>query len=430
MDEISSPEPEQKPDVQEPDSTLPNINITPSQRVKKRKFLIIGIIILLIICIVALGYLLMNKSKPAVKNPIILQASQAVTKEETLPTGPQNIVYSFSEGADKPTSIYWYPVGGGERTESKKFSIPNHTFPSAVSGQQIAFEVDAQDGSKDPLAIWYSSDNGKTFKQIFTGTDSDPYFKGGQITSLIFSGDGKALAFGYLVANKNTVKSIDLATNNIIDLYTGKYRGVFLAAYDRASKQLIYSEGCYNCDGGNNFTYYINNLTNAKVTTLLTTTSGSFQIAVRPDFKEMTVIHGSDDKFLDNGIPSNFTSPYDISLYSLPDGKETKITSVGEKPKSIAEAYPYVTVGYSTDRTTPFYAIDKKLYQIKSGKPNLTLEVNNPFIGIYYISDTSIIFSSGTYVSNSVVSYNPTDKTNKTLLKADLNETIIGVTTR
>ncbi|MGB4758441.1 MAG: hypothetical protein WBP26_00095 [Candidatus Saccharimonadales bacterium] len=395
--------------------------IDPSQIVvsgKGHRNLILVIVLLLIIAIGIGVWLYSKKSAPAAA-PSTGNTTTTNTQPKTF--GPVNLVYATSEQDGTKTSLYWRGMGSG--TPIKALDLPANTYISqyAVRGEQAAVAVEPGSNSGEKLAIWYSSDSGKTYKKIYTdkaaaGANS----VGSQITSLVFSSDAKSLVYGYLpdASVSNTVMQLALSGDyKTTELFSEKQRGVFLQGYDAPSQQAVYYLGCYNCDGNTRTDLMIHDGTTGTSKTLLTTVT-SAMVVVKEDGTELIAANGTpnpDDKpGLEKGAQ---VAPFTLQKVQLSDGKATTLATLQDVVSGI---------GYTAEGDI-YYNTGMKV--VRSSTTPVTLyEAQKDILNTFYADKNQVISSVGDYQNFMVNHFVIKTQANTTLLDGVTTTRVLGVT--
>lgn len=392
---------------------------------KKKVFLIL-LLLVLIGGGAAAWYFLIYK-KPA--QPVVQQTTETKPAEETKPAAPtyepNTVVYAYKAKDADPFSLYIRPAAGGDRTEVEKLGdkeIPN-TYD--VSGSNVAVAIGP--------SVLVSTDAGKSYTKIFTGVGT------AEITSLLFSTDGTRLAIAYLAdANgKNVVKSVDLKGKDEKDLFTDSKAGVFLAGWDNKNQQIVYEDGCYNCDGPRSGVY-LQDLSKKTTTQLLKgvdiKTLG--HIAVSSDFSTLVYQAGSLNAAADKDVTvGNFVgAPYTVGTVNLSSLKESTVATFGdkgEKNKNGTFKTRSVLVGFMAGTSTSYYTDDANLYVAKTDTPSNIYTATKPLLYVPYVSETTVISGAGDATSDyALTSYDVSAKKSTDIFSGDNNTILLGVTTK
>lgn len=422
-----------------PSQELPST--TGPQKAKSKKVYLLIILLIVIVGSLVAYFLLTNNTQKEVKQNLQSTTTPKDQTQAKKPGLPFNIAYSYATSEQGPYSLYSRPANGGDKTESLKLDKGTQLGEANVRGQQVI--VSTQTGS-NPINIWYSADGGKSYTSIFSEQKADSQSGADyQITSLIFSNDGKAVVFGYLPENGyNIVKQVSLDSSHLIsDLFLTKDRGVFLLAYNRTTKQLTYTTGCYNCGGSYVAPDIVQTNTDTKVTKILVAEnpdSGSTQRVANDDANELLLLRATKAD-----SPSTFNSagyngpPYTLSKIDLNTGKETVVTTFGKKGVVIGKDKTYgdnitdtlfAKVAYMADGKTPYYFAGKQLFKVSGATPTLLFESTQPILASHYVSDGAIYVDIGTYNDFNLAKYDIATKVSKNILSGDSKTKVFGVT--
>lgn len=377
------------------------------------------ILILVLFFVIALGVgaWLFSKKTDSTSNST---PGTSTNNQQTSASGPVNLVYSLADKDGKKASIYWRGIDSG--TPTKALDLPENTYITqyAVRGTQAAVVVEPGTNNKEKLAIWYSSDSGESYKKVYTDkaasvTDAI----GAQITSLVFSSDGKSLIYGYLPADgDNIVTQLVLSSDyKTTELFAEKNRGVFLQGYNSTTQQAVYYAGCYNCDG-NQFTDLMvrDGKTNTTKTLLKTPTSA--MVVVKEDGTELIAAHGTSNPADEPGIERGAqVAPFSLQKVVLSDGKATPLATVSEVVSGI---------GYSIGGDV-YYNSGKKVVRV-GATPVTLFEDQKDIINTFYVDKDRVISAAGSYESFSVNSFVVKSQQNVTLLDGTLQTRVFGVT--
>lgn len=443
-----TPTPEQQPvTYQASELFTPDYPAGPPPRksIFSKKMLIIIIIAVVLIGGGIVGYLKFSNKKV----PSTSKTSTAKTSApKSTKSGIDSIIYYHQAKYEDPLTIYSKPVTSGTRqkllTLKQKVSDQYYWINnSAVSGQNVIY--DTYDG------IYASQDGGKTFKNVFKLTptvdeeDTDP-----TITSLGFSEDGKKIVFallpGFGEGNvDNTVKTIELDGNNQSDIHTFKdIAGVFVYNYDSENQQLIYSMGCYYCDGGGGSQHLMDLKTgNDKELFSIKDNQILDGVSVSPDGKNLIYAVGvSDEELVEQagGVGWQGGPPYKIMQVDVATGKSTQLATIGtlhEKASDGSFKIFVIQIGYTIDTHQPYYIADNKLFIIDGTKSNLIHEAAKNILYHVYISSKEIIIGVDSSVDDNTIGnhtfyhYDTATKKTHTIYenKSGENTVPMGVTT-
>lgn len=385
---------------------------------KKTKTLIMVLITLLFLAAGGIYFVLSKNNKPSVKPAT--NTSSVATKKETKSLQPENVAYAFRNKDDEPFVIYTRPAIGGERAESKKLPANEFTVNSDVHGANAAFAT-----TKD---VYLSTDSGKSYEQIFIGNTND------QVTSLQISKDGTSLAYAVLSGSEptvNTVKSYDIASKASKDLFTGEKAGIFIFGWNSKENKIIYSSGCYGCDG-NRTSPVLRELGNNTVKQLYDTEKSSVvSVVVSDDFKTMLYSTATEDQDLYPGLGGG-GAPYTIRELTIADGSHKTLSTFGTKSEKKADGtnlFRSVRVGYTqSDNPVPYYTDGSSLFTFEGNSEKLLFSFDaNTFI-VDYVDKNNIIAGIGEYEKWTLNNYTIADKKSVKIFEGDKNTRFFGVT--
>lgn len=331
------------------------------------------------------------------------------------------IIYAYSNSGANDLKIYSRPAGGGDKKELLSFTAGEIMESYSVRGQSIALAITG--GSPKGLKIMFSSDGGVTFKPIYQKANSEL-----QVTSLMLSDDASSLTMALLEtpASKNKVYEVPLdGSGSIKELFTAATAGVAMYSYSTKTSSIVFSEGCWNCDGFNNkeiFSYDIN----AKARkSLYQSPIGGLSLGVTSDGTEMIVAEGS--KYTgppSEGLGGPITQPpYKFISVNIKSGDKKQVGETNDKVQD---------VGYISN-VQPYYVSDKKVEELVS-TPVTKFEADKQISEAAYVSDTEVVVATGVadaygYIKDySLSTFKLTDKSIIKVLEGDQQTTIIGVT--
>lgn len=423
------------PDLDVKESLKPHSN--------KKLYIIIGAILAILLAVSAYFLLRKDNSKTTQANtatsqttknkPIDTKKDQEVAKEQVA----DNVVYSFTESDNKPYSVFWRPASAGQRTLSTTMSNKTRSGYSDVKMGNVAYVSSPDSGATDSLAVYFSKDSGKTFKKIYSlPVNKETSQVGDQITSIKISNDGSKVVVGYLPGDSsNQVTEINPDTLATKKLFTSTKAGVFITAYDSVSEKIIYSEGCFNCDGNIGNTVVVRNLKTGQIKELVKSTDTMIKqsVSVNADFTELLVEGVTKD--LNSAVKDSFFgyymgAPYTVISVNIDSAVEKSIASFGEKQKDPNSPAVHSSIGYMADGKTAYYALDKQVYSLSSGKPTLLYEAPKGLYSVYFVSDASVVAGYGTYNDFVLNNFSTKDKKVTQILSGDNKTSIFGVTTK
>lgn len=381
---------------------------------KSKKPLLVVLIVLVLAAAGAAGWWYYNnqQSSESAQNT---EQTPETTQEAALTYEPNTVVYTFSESTDVPYNVYSRPASGGERSEALKLDKNENAGSTDIHGNTVVFST--------ADSIFVSTDGGTSYKEIMQLS------AGEQVTSVKLSSDGQKIAYGLLpdVAGKNSVRSIDLNGENVADLFISESAGVFILGFD--AEKIIYSTGCYNCDG-NKPDPQLRNLSNNEVTDLLPDVADNlmWQAAVSDDLTKLVYAYGSDVP-LNLGPPQ---APHTIAVLDIASQESTELATIGEagetNPNGTDKSRNTI-VGFLAGTSTPYYTDDTQLYSAENDTPSLLYESEDPIIYVEFASKINVIAGTGTYQEYVLANFSVESQEAATIFNGDTNTRIIGVTT-
>lgn len=453
--ETESQEPEIEPVQQENQTFSTQTNITTTNEVsvknkvketkeKKPKFtkkkLIITLVILLLVAGGAVAYYYMQQKDD--KTPAGNSANSNQTnddkKEEAKEIVADTIAYAFSSKTGDPYGLFWRPAGSGERTDAK-LSYPTITH-SDVLDQKVVVSAQEGSGSTTKEVVIYSEDGGKSYKKIFDGkSSSSSETFGDQVTSLKLSSDGSRVAIG-IVTSSSDGKAVEINPSNSEskDIIVAENGVIFVYGYDASSGNLVYTEGCYNCDGNlGNEIYVVNTKSKAKKTIAKSTDTNLVQpIGVTKDFSRVLVLNTTKDNSIKpDGLYDFYIGPpYSLDLVKIKDLTKTSLAPFGTKLALNSQSTVpdiFKTAGFLNDGLTPYYAYDSSVSAyFDNQKPTTLFTADKSLVGVHYVSEAEVITSSGVFADFKLTNYKVKSKELISILNGDDNTSIFGVTTK
>lgn len=426
-----------------PTMAHPELAITkpPKQKSKKKRILIIILILVLLGGGAAAYWYFELRDEPI--------SPQAQTTTETLSpqvkeVGLNTLIYSVRNtaaqvGQTDSEEVFWQPVDSDVKNSALKPSKNSYVTAHDVSGNKSVLAL-APTNSTEALTVWYSADGGKEYKNIYSSPKASKDNLGYQLTSLKFSSDGSSVIFGLLPPGTDTgneVYVIDLESADFKGekLFTSEKRGVFIYAYEADLKKVIYSEGCYNCDGNIGNDLLLFNAGNNTKSTLAKSNEGnviSFQ-AINNDFSEILTLSETRDSNMQvtNNIDGTYMGPpFTISALTLQDGSSKAIGTFGEKLKPDATGnvdYLFITAGYMEGGTTPYVGFENKIYKIADSNI-LMYEASKTLTDVLYVGEDNIVAASGELQDFALNNFSVKDKTSNIILNGNERTTLFGVT--
>ncbi len=389
---------------------------------KSLKFILI-LILVLAAAIIVTTWVYTRPSKAPVSSQ---NSSQPNTK--TTVAGPSTVAYSQQTQGElaanncvpATTELYWRPASGGERTNAIDVGKNNYVSQYNTYKNKVFVVTAPGCESKDGVAIWLSTDSGKTYQKIYSGkpgTGEDGVLAD-QVTSATFSTDGTAIVFGFLPANSdtNTVKSVSTDSKEAQDLLTITSRGVFITSYDSTKQQLIYSKGKYNSDGGVRDTLYIWDKEQKTENTLVKESSGMSidQIAPNSDSSKLLFVKSTPGEGMGGG------KPYIVEELDVASKTSKKLQTIDEDT--------YIKIGYRIGDDMPYYSRDNTVYGVEStGNSVALLQTSKPILEVHYADKDHAIVSTGADFGDfEVVNYELSTKSVTSILKGDTFTRVFG----
>ncbi len=388
----------------------------------KKKLFILLLVLVLIGGGAAAWYFLVNKKSAPSPQP---QTSTATQEEQqtTISYEPDTVAYSFRETEDLPFTIFWRPAIGGERSQVKKLGRGEYITQSDTYGQSVVYATTTN--------VNASTDGGRTYKTILE------LAAGEQVTSLKISTTGDNVAVAVLPESNasNTVKSVPLAGGEAAELYKSDKRGIFLYNWNEDKKQIVFGDGCYNCDG-NTPDWQLLNLEDKKVTKLATDIKGDevSEHAVSFDGGKIVIVTGVIDDSANIGAGTVTMAPYKIQLLDVATNELSVVQTLGkagEKNANGTVKHRDIQVGFLAGTATPYYVDDSTLYTISGDEPNAFYKSDKAIQSVSFVSDTTVIVSVGNAWNDySLVNFNTKTNESAVIFQGDANTNIFGVTTK
>ena len=375
---------------------------------KKSKLPLVLLIILLLVGGGAAAWWFLLREEASA--PATQTTPATSTQEQTaIKTGLNTLPYWASSETGKPGALFWTPLDGGAAVEAKALGSEQTVMEGLTNRNNVLFRTSGANGE----TIFLSTDGGKTYESIVTTKGGSGSDLGEQITSVAFSKDGSKIVMAVLVDGTNTVKQYDLATKETKDLFSVDKAGVFIQAYDSDKNTIIYSTGCYNCDGNRGVPLLLRDLAKAADTELIADSASGyvFQHTFKEDMTKMLYVTGAAST---EGIGP--AAPYKVMELDIATKTSTTLKEVKDSEN--------VFVGYSKDGTA-YYAAGNKVQTVKDV---LLYESSKPIFGVHYVDAENVVVSSGTFSDFQVVNFEV--KANKVtdLLSGGNNTKLAGVT--
>jgi hypothetical protein len=402
----------------------------------------ITIILVALLIVGAGGYFAYSQTH---KKPVVTQSAPPVAQPQAKASviAPDSVLYYTKAKEADPYSLYLRPATGGERKavltlSNKAANGSYYTFGGFdVKGQNVVFST--YDG------IYSSTDGGSTFKNIHK-LDPAKVKDNQAITSLKFSSDGKKIVFAFLPALvagniNNTVSSMDLDGQNVAEVHKfANVAGVFIYNYDTQKNQLVYSTGCYFCDGGPGIPHLMDLKTGADKQLLQKNDAeilSDWQVS--PDGQKLLYFVGTNDKQVADqvgGLGWQGAPPYKINELDLSTGQSVQLATVGtlhEKDTDGKFKNYIIQVGYTNDKHKAFYSADNKLYVLNGTNAGLEFESDKDIRDLSFVSTDEVLVS--TYNTKGAADYTlyryeTSGKKSTSVLQGDVNTGLMGVTTK
>lgn len=385
----------------------------------KKLGIIVGLVLLLLIAAGAVWYFALRDKDTSSQANQDTDQSQGGQTEEQLLTEPDVIAYAHRDSTDVPYKLYTRPATTeGERTEVMVLPEGVYVSQSAAKGRQVAFATEIVAGSTEKASIYYSSNAGASYQKIYTDdSEADAGNLGTQVTSMVFSTDGKALAAALLPpGGNNQVTEISLeGSYDKKVLFTADQRGVFLEGYDQTSQQALYAKGCYNCGGVSDKLLYVRNLTSGVEEVLYESEGGSLSVAVDKDFEKVLVSEGTVGPELELGGQST-VAPYELFMVNIATKEKTPITEVADETYGIGfmqSGRPYVVTANKV---------------MEAGGSTVPYETSSTLQGAYFVTEDSVVARVGSALDEFTLNYFKVgSEAPISILNGDGNTVIFGV---
>ena len=342
--------------------------------------------------------------------------NEEVAVEEAIPTYEANtLAYAFRESEDLPYSLFSRPAGGGDRTQSTKLNRNETIVSSDVHGANIAFAT--------PDSIYISKNSGESYTEIIT------LKPGERVTSVKFNVAGDRLGVALLPdsATQNKVVSYEFDGKNPTDLFTSDKASVVLAGWD--DKLAFFSAGCIDCDGQKTPTSYNLETKEFEEITASDASDGVTTITVSNDLSKVIILNAQSAENTLGTVP-----PYQIEVMDVASSDKTLLTTIGEEgernPNGTLKTY-VIETGFLAGTNTPYYTDENELYVAKDDTPSKVFESEKEIQYVEYVSDSNIIVGVGDSVADySMVNFSTASQETATIMSADSNTVLLGVTTK
>ena len=393
---------------------------------KRKKFIVL--IVLLVALVATACAWAYTQSGTVTPTPT---SSQSSTQPAAQPAaaGVSTVAYSYetiqaSTGNCSPSDsqLYWRPAEGGEKKTATDIGKSTYVSEHGVYENKVFAVTTAACDNKDAIAARLSTDYGKTYTKIYSGKPStgNNNVLADQVTSAVFSLDGSSIVIATLPADadKNTVKEINIDTKSAKDLFTVDSRGVFLASYNSATQQAIYTTGCYNCDGGAHNTIYARDVEKGTETTLFKDEARYIeQIVPNQDASKLILVKSTPGELMGGG------KPFIV--------EELNVASKAAKQLQTINEDSIVKVGYRHGDDMPYYSKGNAVYGIEANGNSVALfEGSKSIKDVHYVDKDHVFTSTGVWDSSDfeLINYTLSTKSAVTLLNGDVHTQIFGVT--
>lgn len=403
-------------------------------RLGKKPTIVILIILALLVGVGVVYWFVIKDSNKSSNQPT--QANNSTQKssaDDTEPESPKdlvadNVIYAYRVKDTDPVGLYWRPAGGGERNLVMTITDGNYMGYSDVRGQYVAFNTSAGSASE---SVWFSNDSGKNYKKIFSAES------GKSITSVKISINEARVVVGQSSNSSQPAEAIEINPENSESkkLFSADTGGVFVRAYDSKNQKIIYSEGCWGCDGNLGNTVFYKDMSKGTTKELIKSSDIIIKelVAVNSDFTEALVRGTTKDDSIaptDSFYGFYLGAPYSLISVDIASGQEKSLATFGEKQTNSSAEALYSSVGYMADSKTPYYVLDKRIFMVKSSGSSLLFESPSAIYSEYFVSANDVVMAVGPYNNFNVINYLLKDQKNNQVLSGDDKTTILGVTTK
>jgi len=379
----------------------------PKMSRKKRLMVTALVVVALLVAGCAVWYFVFRKSPPPAPAPASVQpAEEKVLK-------PSQIIYTQPGSDESIQTLRTVPLLGGSSNSVTGLNSVEHIDVEkkvvAVSTHKIA-DGQATDN------VMVSTDSGKSFTSVFESIK--PGGDSAAITSIKLSGDGSKVAFGYTASSEsgtNTVKSVDIASKKIEDLFVVQQLGTFLEGYDSAKQTVYYFAGCYFCDGNtmNKLLSQKAGQTEASVLYERPETLG-VDLEFNTDFTKAAVSSGVQSE---EGIGPG--QPFKAEQFTLAD---KSFKTLGTSTAAMMYA------GFSVDGSSIYYTDGNKVFSVDSGGSKvLAFEAEQPISGVGYVGSDYVVVQSGQEAKDSLVTFDIKQNKATTVVQPTANLLLGGV---
>lgn len=408
MDNSSTPGPTDNPLSPVPPTT------PPKSRWYKRKLFWTPVLAILVVVAAGAGYLY-YKSQPQ-------QTAQHSTAVKTATSiDPQALVYVSSTAKvvahceQKTDTVHYVNLGDQKVTNAIALNDYQGVSGFATYHDAVVLATTPSCASKNGSSLWLSQDSGKTYKKIYTAESTS-----GRITSVAFSTDGSEVAFG-LAGKSKTVRSIDVKSDDVRDLFTDnqtEHFGTFydVKSYDREKQRVYYVEGCDTCDMITPSYLMQYDIKGGKSsTTIEQAKSMGSELAINDDATRAVRVEYASSE---GSQLTQFTiNEFDLTTKKLANfANYTGATSAGT-----------TRAGYTADGSV-YYTAGKKVMILKEGGETSELaQIPDQAAEVYYVGKSRVIYRTSDQSGGEVINYDIQSGKATRLLKYEYPTTPLGV---
>lgn len=408
-DNQNQPVPTVEPPQPTPQGEVPQTAVVSPEHKKSKKPLIILLVIIAVLLIgAAVWYFFLRDKDTAQTNQSNSNNQQANVEVNGIAGG--SLVFATHEENGTSYELETMALTGNQdSTARQKVGLITQ---SVVHEHIVALAAEAN----DTVTVWVSQDGGATYKNMLEHKNAAGQMTY-QVTSLVFAADGSALAVALLNDATNTVTEINLADSSTKDLYKSEDAGVFLEAYNKAEGQLVFFEGCYNCDGNTMTELLLRDLKSNTTSTLLET-DAPITVAANNKATSLVVEYGTVDTDAEEGIGIATKAPYTITRIDITSGSKTPLFTSND---------PITTVGFTADTGEPYFASGTTVTKIAVDKQIVLFESeSSPIFDVYYASQEGLVLATGTIDGITAHTYLQESKSYVKLQQSSSTLSIIG----
>lgn len=409
--------------------TPPPTRVTTGTVTKSHKKLWISLLIIVVLGALGGGAyaLFMKKDSPQENNASQQQQNKEEEEKAALDYKPDLVAYLHRDNQSQPNVLFNRPTLGGERREVLKFQQDENTVMSDAFGQEVVIASDSK--------LYVSRDGGRKYDVVYTHDTSD------MIVSVSISKDGSRIAFATVPSvqgasatsgDYGALYSIDLDGKDRQKIANSTDKALLLVAWNAEQGKIIYSEGCYGCDGART-AYKLYDIEQKKAEDLLPGKDVSlfhYGIKVSDDLTQAIYIQAPTGSSAMEVAP-----PYQVRVVSLKDMEDTLVQSVGTQGELNPNGTPRYwnfALGFLAGTNTPYYTVDSSLYQVVDGEPVLIAQTDMPIGSVYYASATNIILTTRNTPSDEAFflnNYDVAKEESTQIFEGDYNTLVFGIST-